>query len=141
MADALKVKKISAFTDNTAPADTDCFLTATGNVAKKTTVKEAKEALGIKELSTKLTNLVTTKSYNITVSGNNTAIVSNETNIAVEGYTPIAIAGFQTSTADRTLKCIISGNTLYTAVEKRNYSSGSWSSTLTIKITYIKNFS
>jgi hypothetical protein len=43
MADALNVKKISAFADNTAPADTDCFLTATGDVAKKTTVAQAKE--------------------------------------------------------------------------------------------------
>lgn len=42
MADALNVKKISAFADNTAPADTDCFLTATGDVAKKTTVAQAK---------------------------------------------------------------------------------------------------
>jgi hypothetical protein len=47
MADALNVKKISAFTDNTAPADTDCFLTATGNVAKKTTVAQAKELFGV----------------------------------------------------------------------------------------------
>lgn len=134
-------KTVTDLPENAAPADTDCFLTATGNVAKKTTVKEAKEALGIKEINTKLTNLVTTKSYDITVSGNNTAIVSNEKNIAVEGYVPMAIAGFQTSTADRTLKCMISGNTLYTTVEKRNYSSKSWSSTLTIKITYIKSFS
>ena len=29
MADALNVKKISAFADNTAPADTDYFLNAT----------------------------------------------------------------------------------------------------------------
>lgn len=47
MTDALNVKKISAFADNTAPADTDCFLTATGNVAKKTTVAQAKELFGV----------------------------------------------------------------------------------------------
>jgi len=47
MADALNVKKISAFADNTAPADTDCFLTATGDVAKKTTVAQAKELFGV----------------------------------------------------------------------------------------------
>ena len=47
MADALNVKKISAFTANDAPADTDCFLTATGNVAKKTTVAQAKELFGV----------------------------------------------------------------------------------------------
>lgn len=58
MADALNVKKISAFADNTAPADTDCFLTATGNVAKKTTVAQLitwlKEKLGINSLNTNL---------------------------------------------------------------------------------------
>jgi hypothetical protein len=58
MADALNVKKISAFSDNTAPADTDCFLTATGNVAKKTTVAQLitwlKEKLGINSLNTNL---------------------------------------------------------------------------------------
>lgn len=47
MADALNVKKIGAFADNTAPADTDCFLTATGDVAKKTTVAQAKELFGV----------------------------------------------------------------------------------------------
>ena len=36
MADALDAKKISAFVDNAAPADTDYFLNATGNVMKKT---------------------------------------------------------------------------------------------------------
>ena len=58
MADALNVKKISAFTNNTAPADTDFFLTATGNVAKKTTVAQLitwlKEKLGINSLNTNL---------------------------------------------------------------------------------------
>ena len=47
MADALNVKKISAFPENTAPADTDCFLTATGNAMKKTTVAQAKELFGV----------------------------------------------------------------------------------------------
>lgn len=47
MADALNVKKISAFAENTTPADTDCFLTATGNVAKKTTVAQVKELFGV----------------------------------------------------------------------------------------------
>lgn len=58
MADALNVKKIGAFADNTTPADTDCFLTATGNVAKKTTVAQLitwlKEKLGINSLNTNL---------------------------------------------------------------------------------------
>lgn len=155
-------KTVTDLPENTAPADTDDILIGTEKVIKRLSLSNLFVAIrdklltwtyeklntanktipgSINELNTKLTNLVTTKSYDITVSGNNTAIVSNEKNIAVEGYVPMAIAGFQTSTADRTLKCMISGNTLYTTVEKRNYSSGRWSSTLTIKITYIKNFS
>ena len=35
MTDALNTKNISAFADNAAPADTDYFLNATGNVMKK----------------------------------------------------------------------------------------------------------
>ena len=58
MADALNVKKISEFTANNTPADTDCFLTATGNVAKKTTVAQLitwlKEKLGINNLNANL---------------------------------------------------------------------------------------
>lgn len=58
MADALNVKKISEFTENSAPTDTDCFLTATGNVAKKTTVAQLitwlKEKLGINNLNANL---------------------------------------------------------------------------------------
>ena len=40
MSDALDSKKISAFADNAAPADTDYFLNATGNVMKKTKVSQ-----------------------------------------------------------------------------------------------------
>lgn len=58
MSDALNVKKISAFADNTAPADTDYFLNATGNVMKKTKVSQLitwlKEKLGINSLNTNL---------------------------------------------------------------------------------------
>lgn len=57
MANVLNVKKISAFADNTAPADTDYFLNATGNVMKKTKVSQLiawlKEKLGITNLTGK----------------------------------------------------------------------------------------
>lgn len=57
MADALDSKKISAFTDNAAPADTDYFLNATGDVMKKTKVSQLiawlKEKLGITNLTGK----------------------------------------------------------------------------------------
>lgn len=59
MSDVLNVKKASAFTDNAAPADTDYFLNATGNVIKKTKVSQLiawlKEKLGINSLNTNLT--------------------------------------------------------------------------------------
>lgn len=57
MADALNSKKISAFADNTAPADTDYFLNATGDVMKRTKVSQLiawlKEKLGITNLTGK----------------------------------------------------------------------------------------
>lgn len=59
MADALDAKKISAFIDNAAPADTDYFLNATGDVMKRTKVSQLlawlKEKLGINSLNTNLT--------------------------------------------------------------------------------------
>ena len=85
MADALNVKKISAFTDNTAPADTDCFLTATGNVAKKTTVSQLitwlKEKLGINSLNT---NLLKVKELGVSAS----VSANTDKNIAVNWGLP-----------------------------------------------------
>lgn len=40
-------KTVTDLPENTAPADTDCFLGATGNVVKKTTVAQAKELFGV----------------------------------------------------------------------------------------------
>ena len=85
MADALNVKKISAFSDNTAPADTDCFLTATGNVAKKTTVAQLitwlKEKLGINSLNT---NLLKVKELEVSAS----VSANTDKNIAVNWELP-----------------------------------------------------
>lgn len=85
MADALNVKKIGAFADNTAPADTDCFLTATGNVAKKTTVAQLitwlKEKLGINSLNT---NLLKVKELEVSAS----VSANTDKNIAVNWGLP-----------------------------------------------------
>lgn len=85
MTDALNVKKISAFSDNTAPADTDCFLTATGNVAKKTTVAQLitwlKEKLGINDLNT---NLLKVKELGVSAS----VSANTDKNIAVNWGLP-----------------------------------------------------
>lgn len=85
MADALNVKKIGAFADNTAPADTDCFLTATGDVAKKTTVAQLitwlKEKLGINSLNT---NLLKVKELGVSAS----VSANTDKNIAVNWKLP-----------------------------------------------------
>lgn len=116
MTDALNVKKISAFADNTAPADTDCFLTATGNVAKKTTVAQLitwlKEKLGINSLNTKMNNYVTTKKFTQKVtlkSGVATVSIS----AALDGYTLLGIVqcGFASSYLTTT-GYTVSGNNL-----------------------------
>ena len=97
MADALDSKKISAFADNTAPADTDYFLNATGNVMKKTKVSQLitwlKEKLGINSLNTKLNNYVIIKSFVKLIAlsnGRGSADFSNS-DIAITGYTPLGI--------------------------------------------------
>ena len=82
MTDALNVKKISAFADNTAPADTDCFLTATGDVAKKTTVAQAKELFGVNS-GLKLLEATTVKfKAPSTASGASTGTITTAFNVA-----------------------------------------------------------
>lgn len=82
MADALNVKKIGAFADNTAPADTDCFLTATGDVAKKTTVAQAKELFGVNS-GLKLLEVTTVKfKAPSTASGAYTGTITTAFNVA-----------------------------------------------------------
>lgn len=82
MADALNVKKISAFTNNTAPADTDFFLTATGNVAKKTTVAQVKGLFGVSS-GLKLLAATTVKfKAPSTASGTSTGTITTAFNVA-----------------------------------------------------------
>ena len=40
-------KTVTDLPENTTPADTDCFLTATGNAVKKTTVAQVKDLFGV----------------------------------------------------------------------------------------------
>ena len=94
MADALNVKKIGAFADNTAPADTDCFLTATGNVAKKTTVAQAKELFGVNS-GLKLLEVTTVKfKVPSTASGAFTGTITTAFNVAdgATVFVPIYLA-------------------------------------------------
>lgn len=94
MADALNVKKISAFAENTTPADTDCFLTATGNVAKKTTVAQAKELFGVNS-GLKLLEVTTVKfKAPSTASGASTGTITTAFNVAdgATVFVPIYLA-------------------------------------------------
>nr|DAZ41989.1 MAG TPA: hypothetical protein [Caudoviricetes sp.] len=94
MTDALNVKKISAFSDNTAPADTDCFLTATGDVAKKTTVAQAKELFGVNS-GLKLLEVTTVKfKAPSTASGASTGTITTAFNVAdgATVFVPIYLA-------------------------------------------------
>lgn len=96
MADALDAKKISAFVDNAAPADTDYFLNATGDVMKKTKVSQLiawlKEKLGINSLNTKLNGWKVEK-YKL--EGNSSAgYIGIDKDISLSGYKPVCIANY-----------------------------------------------
>lgn len=97
MADALDAKKISAFVDNAAPADTDYFLNATGDVMKKTKVSQLiawlKEKLGINLLNTKLNDYVMIKSFSklIALSNGMGSADFSISDIAITGYAPVGI--------------------------------------------------
>lgn len=116
MADALDAKKISAFADNAAPADTDYFLNATGNVMKKTKVSQLitwlKEKLEINALNTKMNDYVTTKNFTQKVtlkSGLATVSIS----AALDGYTLLGIVRCSFATSYFTLTgYTVSGNNL-----------------------------
>jgi hypothetical protein len=82
MADALNVKKISAFTNNTAPADTDFFLTATGNVAKKTTVAQVKGLFGVSSGLKLLAATMVKFKVASTASGASTGTITTAFNVA-----------------------------------------------------------
>ena len=104
MADALNTKNISAFADNAAPADTDYFLNATGNVMKKTKVSQLiaylKEKLGINSLNTKLNDYVMVKSFTkliVLSNGRGNADFGNN-DIAITGYTPLCIVQYSFAT-------------------------------------------
>lgn len=79
-------KTVTDLPENAAPADTDCFLTATGNVAKKTTVAQAKELFGVSS-GLKLLEATTVKfKVPSTASGESTGTITTAFNV-VDGAT------------------------------------------------------
>ena len=82
-------KTVTDLPENTAPADTDCFLTATGNAVKKTTVAQAKALFGVSS-GLKLLEVTTVKfKAPSTASGASTGTITTAFNVA-DGATVFA---------------------------------------------------
>lgn len=87
-------KTVTDLPENTAPADTDCFLTATGNAVKKTTVAQAKELFGVSS-GLKLLEVTTVKfKAPSTASGASTGTITTAFNVAdgATVFVPIYLA-------------------------------------------------
>lgn len=87
-------KTVTDLPENTAPADTDCFLTATGNVAKKITMAQAKELFGVNS-GLKLLEVTTVKfKAPSTASGVSTGTITTAFNVAdgATVFVPIYLA-------------------------------------------------
>ena len=87
-------KTVTDLPENVAPADTDCFLTATGNVTKKTTVAQAKELFGVNS-GLKLLAATTVKfKVSSTASGASTGTITTAFNVAdgATVFVPVCLA-------------------------------------------------
>ena len=87
-------KTVTDLPENTAPADTDFFLTATGNAVKKTTVAQAKELFGVNS-GLKLLEVTTVKfKAPSTASGASTGTITTAFNVAdgATVFVPIYLA-------------------------------------------------
>lgn len=144
MADALNVKKISAFADNTAPADTDYFLNATGNVMKKTKVSQLitwlKEKLGVNALNAKMNDYVTIKNFTQKITLKS-GIATVNINAALDGYTLLGIVRCSfASTYLTTTGYTLSGNNLSLYVRDVSApTTSSASANCYVTALYVKN--
>ena len=87
-------KTVTDLPENTAPADTDYFLGATGNAVKKTTVAQAKELFGVNS-GLKLLEVTTVKfKAPSTASGASTGTITTAFNVAdgATVFVPIYLA-------------------------------------------------
>lgn len=137
MADSLKTQVLSALTALTTPADSDLFAvgTSNGGTMKKITFANLFNAIKNKIPTVAFTQEL--KTINLSASS---AYVSGSINIGKAGYTAIGIAGWQTSDSASIFagKIMMSGDTLYYTFRKTNYSSGSWTGTANVRISYAK---
>lgn len=137
MADSLKTQVLSALTALTTPADSDLFAvgTSNGGTMKKITFSNLFNSIKNKIPTVAFTQEL--KTINLSASS---AYVSGNISIGKAGYTAIGIAGWQTSDSASIFagKIMMSGDTLYYTFRKTNYSSGSWTGTANIRISYAK---
>ena len=82
-------KTVTDLPENTTPADTDCFLTATGNAVKKTTVAQVKELFGVSSGMKLLEATMVKFKVPSTASGASTGTITTAFN-AVDGATVFA---------------------------------------------------
>ena len=87
-------KTVTDLPENAAPADTDYFVNATGNMIKKTKVSQLitwlKEKLGINALNTKMNNYVTIKNFTQKITLKS-GIATVNISAALDGYTLLGI--------------------------------------------------
>lgn len=137
MADSLKTQLLSALTALTTPADSDLFAVGTSNGG---TMKKITFANLFNAIKSKIPTVAFTQEFKTINLSASSAYVSGSISIGKAGYTAIGIAGWQTSDSASIFagKIMMSGDTLYYTFRKTNYSSGSWTGTANVRISYAK---
>lgn len=137
-------KTVTDLPENAAPADTDYFVNATGNMIKKTKVSQLitwlKEKLGINTLNTKMDNYVTIKNFSQKITLKS-GIATVNISAALDGYILLGIV--QCSFASSYLTTTgytISGNNLSLKVrDVSSPTSSSVSANCYVTALYVKN--
>ncbi len=137
MENSLKTQALSALTALTTPADSDLFAVGTNNGGTMEKITFADFFNAIKNKMPTVEFIQELKTINLSVSS---AYISGSINIGKAGYTAIGIAGWQTSDSANIFagKIMMSSDTLYYTFRKTNYSSGLWTGTANVRISYAK---
>lgn len=137
MTNSLKTQVLSALTALTTPADSDLFAVGTDNGGTMKKITFANLFNAIKNKMPTVSFAQELKTIKLSASS---AYVSGNISIGKSGYTAIGIAGWQTSDPTNIFagKIMMSGDTLYYTFKKTNYSSGSWTGTANVRISYAK---
>ncbi len=137
MADSLKTQVLSALAALTTPADSDLLAVGTNNGGTMKKITFANLFNAIKSKMPTVTFTQELKTINLSASS---AYISGSISIGKAGYTAIGIAGWQTSDSANIFagKIMMSSDTLYYTFRKTNYSSGLWTGTANVRISYAK---